>query len=479
MSRPTCSPLQRLLLATLVALTGCAPVKAPIPAQAKVFPPSQWRGSAQALGPVSAQWWQAFNDPVLSQLVDEALLHNNDVLTSVARVEEARQQIGLAHSALMPMLNGSLGAQTTRNLGVTGITHSRSVQPEIQVAYELDLWGRLRNLDKAAQLQYQATQTDLDNVHLSVASTVARAYITLLSLDTQLKVTRDTAASRRDALMVAQDRANEGYTSQLELTQAQSEYESAQQMIPQLEQSIRQQENAIRLLTGTPPGYVSRGSLFQNIAPPTVPGMLPSELLRRRPDIQQAELMVAASDLSLEARRDEYLPQVQLSADFGRLYVNALDFDPVKVWDLGVSVLAPIYSGGRLEAQVGVATAQRDQAAYNYRAVALKAFGEVENSLSAVNRFEEQIERIRTRINTLNRSLNIAQDRYQGGYSSYLEVLDAQRNLFNTELAAIQVRESQLNNVISLYQALGGGWRGPHPNQAARAMQTESTGGVH
>lgn len=471
MSRSASYPWQHLALATLVALAGCAPAKAPAPTQSKVFPPSQWRGQTQAPAPVSAQWWQAFNDPVLSQLVDEALTHNNDVLTAVARVEEARQQIGLAHSALLPTLDGTLSAQTTRNLGLTGVTHTRSVQPEIQVAYELDLWGRLRNLDKAAQLQYQATRTDLDNIHLSVASTVARAYITLLSLDTQLKVTRDTAASRRDALIVAQDRANEGYTSQLELTQAQSEYESAQQMIPQLEQSIRQQENAIRLLTGTLPGYVSRGSLFQNVVPPSVPGMLPAELLRRRPDIQQAELMVAASDYNLEARRDEYLPQVQLSAGFGRLYVNALDFDPVKVWDLGASVLAPIYSAGRLEAQVGVATAQRDQAAYNYRAVALNAFGEVENSLSAVKRFEEQIEWTRTRIHTLGRSLDIAQDRYQGGYSSYLEVLDAQRNLFNTELAAIQVRESQLNNVISLFQALGGGWPGSNLNQAATAAR--------
>ncbi|MCF5088566.1 hypothetical protein GIW59_29870, partial [Pseudomonas gessardii] len=142
----------------------------------------------------------------------------------------------------------------------------------------------------------------------------------------------------------------------------------------------------------------------------------------------------------------------------GRLYVNALDFDPVKVWDLGASVLAPIYSAGRLEAQVGVATAQRNQAAYSYRATALKAFGEVENSLSGVKRLEEQITRVHARRVTLARSLEIARDRYQGGYSSYLEVLDAQRNLFNTELSAIQIRENQLKNVISLYQALGGGW---------------------
>lgn len=460
MNRRAYRAMKCLSLSALCGLVGCAPTKSPPPVQAKVFAPASWRSQPNAVAPITEDELNAFDDPVMSGLIASALAYNTDILSAVARVEEARQQIMLAHSALLPTVNAALGAQTTRNLGLTGISHSQSIQPEIQIAYELDLWGRLKSLEQAAQLQYQATQTDLDNIHLSVASTTARAYISLLSLDTQLQVTLGTASSRRDALIVAKDRASEGYTSELELTQAQSEYESAQQMIPELKQAIRRQENSLRLLTGTLPGYVSRGRAFKDLKLPSIPGMLPAQLLRRRPDIQQAELMVAASDLNLEARRDEYLPQVQLSAGLGRLYVNSLDFDPVKIWDLGASVLAPVYSGGRLEAQVAVATAQRDQAAYSYRTVALRAFGEVENALSGVKRFEEQIERIRTRIQTLNRSLYIARDRYQGGYSSYLEVLDAQRNLFNTELAAIQVRESQLNNVISLYQALGGGWRG-------------------
>ena len=181
-------------------------------------------------------------------------------------------------------------------------------------------------------------------------------------------------------------------------------------------------------------------------------------MLRRRPDVARAEQQLAASDLTLEARRDEFLPQVQLSGSVGRLYINSLNYDPVKVWSLGASILAPIFTAGRLEAQVNIATAQRNQAAYAYRAAALNAFADVENALSGVTLYAEQIDRIQARRRTLARSLEIARDRYRSGYSSYLDELDAQRNLFNLDLAAVQVRESQLNNVISLYQALGGGW---------------------
>jgi NodT family efflux transporter outer membrane factor (OMF) lipoprotein len=442
-----------------LALAACVPHKQPLPADAQVAAPASWRASSAAYAPVRADWWQAFGDPQLARLVEAALAHNTDVLVAVARVDEAREQIRLARSALLPTLDASVPLQRDRSLGTTGVVHETVAQPELRLSYELDLWGRLRKLRGAAELQYQASQAERDSVRLGVAATTARAYLSLLSLDAQLQVTEETARSRSDALRVAQDRAELGYTSQLELTQAESEYQAAQQLIPELQQSIRQQENALRLLTGALPGAIERGRDFAGIQPPNVPGALPAELLRRRPDIEQAELQLAAADRYLDARRDEFLPQVQLSAGIGQLYVNALDYDPVKIWDIGASVLAPIYSAGRLESQVASATAQRDQAAYAYRAAALNAFGEVENALSGVQRYAEQIERVRSRRQVLARSLEIAHDRYRGGYSSFLEELDAQRNLFNTELAAIQVRERQLNNLVSLYQALGGGWR--------------------
>lgn len=452
-------PLTWLMPLLLASLAGCMPPHQPPPTEAAFTPPDSWRAEGVRASEISAHWWQSFGDAQLTALVEAALAHNSDVLIAASRVEQAREQIRLSHAALLPNLDAVLGAQRTRELSVLGITHTTAVQPSLQLSYEVDIWGRLRRLREAATLQYQASEAERDAVRLAVASTTARAYVSLLSLDRQLHVTRETLESRRQALRVAEDRASLGYTSQLELTQAQSEYEATAQLLPQLQQAIREQEHAVRLLSGALPGAVQRGAGLLAIEPPAVPGVLPSELLRRRPDIHQAELLLAASDLNLQAQRDRFLPQVQVSASLGRLFVNSRDYDPVRVWDIGASVLAPIFDAGRLEAGVNIAVAQRDQAAFAYRAAALEAFGEVENSLSAEGNLRQQIERIEARRAVLERSLTLAEDRYRAGYSSYLETLDAQRNLFNTELTAVQLRERQLNALIDLYQVLGGGWQ--------------------
>lgn len=443
----------------LFALTGCMPPRQPPPTEADVTPPAQWRDAQARKTEMSADWWAAFGDPQLTALVEAALANNTDVLSAASRVEQAREQIRLSRADLLPTLDAALGAQRTRELSVLGIAHTTALQPSLQVSYEVDLWGRLRRLREAATLEYQASEAERDAVRLAVASTTARAYVSLLSLDRQLYVTRETVNSRRQALRVAEDRASLGYTSQLELSQAQSEYEAAAQLLPQLQQAIREQEHALRLLIGELPGAVQRGDKLSALHLPPVPHALPSELLRRRPDIHQAELLLAASDIYLQAQRDRFLPQVQLSASLGLLFVNSLDYDPVRVWDLGASVLAPIFNAGRLEAGVNIATAQRDQAAFAYRAAALQAFSDVENSLSAVGNLQQQIERVEARRAVLERSLTYAEDRYRAGYSSYIETLDAQRNLFNTELTAVQLHESQINTLIGLYQVLGGGWQ--------------------
>lgn len=443
----------------LFALTGCMPPRQPRPTEADVTPPAQWRDAQARKTEMSADWWAAFGDPQLTALVEAALANNTDVLSAASRVEQAREQIRLSRADLLPTLDAALGAQRTRELSVLGIAHTTALQPSLQVSYEVDLWGRLRRLREAATLEYQASEAERDAVRLAVASTTARAYVSLLSLDRQLYVTRETVNSRRQALRVAEDRASLGYTSQLELSQAQSEYEAAAQLLPQLQQAIREQEHALRLLIGELPGAVPRGDNLSALHLPPVPHALPSELLRRRPDIHQAELLLAASDIYLQAQRDRFLPQVQLSASLGLLFVNSLDYDPVRVWDLGASVLAPIFNAGRLEAGVNIATAQRDQAAFAYRAAALQAFSDVENSLSAVGNLQQQIERVEARRAVLERSLTYAEDRYRAGYSSYIETLDAQRNLFNTELTAVQLHESQINTLIGLYQVLGGGWQ--------------------
>ncbi|CAH0496050.1 efflux transporter outer membrane subunit [Novosphingobium sp. CECT 9465] len=441
------------------ALAGCMPAHVPPPASAAIPEPAAWRDGATGSAAVDPRWWEAFNDPKLTALIERALARNTDVLLAAARVQEAQATIRLARSAALPTLDAVGGGQYARSIGAAGVITSTALQPEIQLNWQVDLFGRLSRLTDAARLRYVASQADRDAVALAVSAEVAQAYIGLLALDAQLLVSQQTVTSRAEALRLAADQARVGYTSQFELTQAESEYEAVQQGIPQIQFAIQAQENALSRLTGDLPGAIVRGRNLRDFPLPVAPVTLPSDLLRRRPDIASAEFAVAASDATLASDRAAFLPQVAISAALGQLLVNSLDYDPVTVWSLGGSVLAPIFAGGRLTAQVDATAAQRDQAAFAYRGTVLTAFAEVETAMNGITRYAEQIERLHNRLIILQRSVALATDRYQGGYASYLEQLDAQRNLYATELDAISVRQSQLENIVTLYRALGGGWQ--------------------
>lgn len=442
----------------ILALAACMPADQRPPAPAAVAAPAGWRDGQTGTAAIDPRWWEAFGDPVLTGLVESALARNTDVLIAAARIQETQAAIRLARSAALPSVDAVAAVQRSRSLSTSGIVTSTALQPELQVSWQADVFGRLSRMTDAARLQYVASQADRDAIALSVAAQVAQAYIGLLALDAQLLVSRETVVSRVEALRLATDQARVGYISQFELTQAESEYEAVQQAIPQIQLAQRAQENALRNLTGDLPGVVERGRTLPDLVPPAVPVTIPSDLLRRRPDIVSAELGLAAADKALAADRAAFLPQVALSASVGQLLVNARDYDPITIWSLGSSILAPIFAGGRLTAQVDTSVARRDQAAFAYRGTVLAAFGEVETALAGITRYAEQIERLRNRRAILQRSVTLATDRYRGGYASYIEQLDAQRNLYATELDAITVRQGQLNNIIALYRALGGGW---------------------
>jgi outer membrane protein, multidrug efflux system len=291
-----------------------------------------------------------------------------------------------------------------------------------------------------------------------LSARTAQAYVGLLALDAQREVAQLTVQSRRDALRVAEDRVATGYSSQLELAQARAEFESVSQSIPRLDLAIRMQEHALRQLAGELPGPVERGRRFDDLAAPDVPLSLPAGLLRRRPDLLAAEQRLTALDASLAATRAQFLPQISLSASGGRLYVGALGYDPLTVFDVGGSVLAPLFSAGRLRAQFDAGLARRDQAAFAYRQAALGAFADVENALTGLVRYAEQTGHASARREALRQSVQHAEDRFRAGYASQLELLDAQRNLYAVELELISLRQSDLDARISLYQSLGGGW---------------------
>jgi NodT family efflux transporter outer membrane factor (OMF) lipoprotein len=451
-----------LALAAALLLQACS--SAPTAPTLAAAVPAAWQrptgdGAAQALKP---GWWRAFGDPVLDGLVDRALAHNLDLRSAAARVAEARALDDAQHAAVWPSLD--LGASGTRSRSIsaaTGKPYDATVgQPQFQAAYELDLWGRVGALERASGAQVQATQALRDGAALSVAATTAQAYITLRALDARLEVAQRTLAARESALQLARSRQARGYSSVLDTAQSEAEYRATAQAVPQLTLAIRRQEHALSLLTGDAPGTVPRGRTLAELQALPVPDAgLPSGLLRRRPDIAAAESQLAASDAQLAASRAQLLPAVHLSATLGRISSSALTGDPFKVWSLGGSVLAPLFDGGRLRAQVRASDARRDQALAAYEKTVLTAFGEVEDQLAAIEELGRQSAEAEAQHRALQEAVRVATNRYREGYASHLDELDAQRNLFSAEQSVLQLRADRLAAQVALYRALGGGWQ--------------------
>lgn len=448
-----------LLLPLLIA--GCAPAISPRPEASVVAPPADWRTSLHAEGAIEREWWARFGDPQLSALVEQARANNTDLAIAAARVAEARAQERVARSLLLPSLSASVPASEARTVNAFGQpSESTSAQPTFQAAYEVDLFGVNAARRDAARASAAALAAAQEAATLSVSATAASGYITLLALDDRLKVLRETLVQRGEALRIARDRAEAGYTSELELRQSEAEYRAAEQQIPTIEAAIARQENALSLLVGDTPHAITRGTDFDALATPVVPAVVPSDLVRRRPDIAQAEYSLAATDANLRAARGQFLPQIRLSASGGAA-ISSLLGDPITIWSIGGSILAPIFSGGRLEGQFDAATAQRDQAAFAYRKAVLTAFREVEDQLALIDRLGAQEQALLAQRAAVAEVLRHATNRYRAGYSPYLEQIDAQRALLSVDLALIQLRADRLTSYVALYQALGGGTAQP------------------
>ena len=445
------------LVLAAAALAACT--VAPREKQEVLAPaPPAWRTTLDGQAPLARDWWNGFGDPVLSQLVNAALAGNLDIATAASRVQEARAQEALARSQQFPSLDLAVPVSRSRTLNAFGSpSATTTTQPVFQAAYEVDLFGRIADQVQAARASSEAGEAAHDAAALAVAAATATGYITLRSLDARLQIVQDTVKARSEALRLAHDRALAGYTSDLEWRQAEAEYESAAQQVPQLRLSIERQEHALALLTGRAPADVPRGLPLAQLTPPPVPAGLPSELLRRRPDIAQAERPLAAADATLASARAQFLPSLRLTANVGELIVSPLP-DPVRIWSLGASILAPIFNGGRNQSQVDTAAARREQALYGYQRTVLTALREVEDNLSTLVHTRAQRVHLQAQRAALADALFHAGRRYRAGYSSYLEQLDAQRGVLAADLAVIQAMADELNALVALSQAMGGGW---------------------
>jgi NodT family efflux transporter outer membrane factor (OMF) lipoprotein len=456
-----------LACAALLVLAGCAGRAGPPPASTLNLP-AQWRtpesGAAEAGRAPDRAWWGAFGDPVLGDLVAQALLHNGDLRIARARLIESQARVTVARAGQLPQLSASASPLRTRTLNAFNAPFDTTVlAAQVEASYELDLWGRLDAVSDGALALDRAEQANSAAAALSIAATTASAYLNLRGLDAQLDLTQKTLALRERSLQLAKRGYDAGYSSQLEWLQARAEYEGTAETIPQLERSIAEQENALSILTGREPGTIGRGLALSALKPPAIPAGLPSELLRRRPDIYRAGQLLVAQNANLKAAQDQLLPSFRLTAAGGVQAGGWHQFiaSPLELWRLGAGLTEPLFEGGRLQAQTDIAASQRDQAVYQYENVVRNALLETENGLSALSRLRAQARVNEARSGTAAEELRIAQNRYRNGYASYLEQLDAQRTQYAVDISGLQLQTRILVASVDLYRSLGGGWTAP------------------
>lgn len=429
-------------------------------------------------------WWELFSDPTLIELVDEALASGHDVRLAAARVEEARALAGIARSARYPQIDLAAGGSRGRSSAFTGgpTGTGETYAADLGLSWEIDLWGRVRRLDESARARYLATEEARRGVALSLVSEVATSYFRLRALDRQLEIARRTAEAFGSTHELFESRLDAGLASALETSSALASLESTAAAIPELARRIAAEENRLGVLLGRLPGEISRGAaLDAQHLPIDVPAGLPSTLLERRPDLARAEQELVAANAEVGVAAAELLPRVSLTAAFGGLAPEVSElFGDGERWSVGGGLLAPIFQGGRLRAQHRAALARWEQAKVVYEKSVITAFAEVATELVAYRELAEVERRQEAAVAAFREAVDHASSRYRSGLSGYLEVLQAQQQLFPAENALAQARLDRLSTLVDLYRALGGGWQleqdwTSKPEQLATAPATTTT----
>jgi outer membrane protein, multidrug efflux system len=440
--------------------------------------PSSFRapeGTAPSADPTSLgdlKWFEVFRDEKLQELERTALAQNYDLRDAAARVEAARAQLGITRSYQLPGVGAAADLSTTRlsRNGQTPLPES-FVRSQARtfggatlnlLSYEVDIWGRLRRATEASRANLLSAEENRKAVMTTLVSEVASAYFSLRELDYQLDISRRTLATRQESLGLIKNRQAGGVATLLDLRQGEQLVYTASETIPALQQQIEQTENQISLLLGKDPGGVLRGrSLTEQEMPPEVPAGLPSALLERRPDIRAAEQNLIAANAEIGVARAAYFPQISLSGFLGGqgTQLSSLFAGPSGIWNFTPQVVQPVYIGGRLKSEVRLSQAQRDSSLIQYEKSIQTAFTEVSNALIAHQRVRESREQQELLVAALQDRTNLAYVRYRGGVDTLLNALDSDRDLFQAELALSQIRLNELNSVVQLYKALGGGWQ--------------------
>lgn len=407
-------------------------------------------------------WFDLLRDPELRKLVETALQQNRDVRVALASIDEFRAQYGATRGALFPRLdlNGAGGTEKIV-IGSLGAAKFDVVTATANLRWEVDFWGRIRRATEAARADLLSREESRRAVILSLVSDVATAYLDLRELDLDLEISKRTLASNEETLRLARRRFDQGIISELDVRQFESEVANPAARVADFERQIAQKENQLSVLAGRNPGAVPRGQgLTETLAPLAIPAGLPASLIDRRPDVRQAEQQLHAALARIGVAKGALMPTITLTGQYG---TQSQDFSNLfkgstEIYQLLGGVSIPIFTGGQVGKQVDVARARAEQARYGYEQTVLLALQEVNDALVGVRASRDVTAAQERQTEALRSAYRLADRRYQNGISSYLEVLDSQRNLFAAELALAQAQRQQLAAAVQLYKALGGGW---------------------
>jgi multidrug efflux system outer membrane protein len=450
----------------IIALFAGACAVGPDYQRPAVDTPASWRLTEPAARDLAnTPWWLQFDDPVLAALIDEALRANKDLLIASARVDEYAGRYGFVRAQLFPQVGFGADARRQRDIGavVIGAGNSTvfdSYSTVLNASWEIDFWGRIRRETEAARAQLMASEEARRGVVLSLVGSVAGAYINLRDLDRQLEIAQATAKARGESYEIFKLRYEGGIISLLELSQNRSQYEEALATIPALEKAVVQQENGLSFLLGRNPGPITRGKTIDELVLPGIPAGLPSELLERRPDIRQAEQNLVAANALIGAAKAQYYPSISLTGLFGysSTSLSSLFDSQSKVWQFAGALKMPIFTAGAIAGQVDAAEAAQQQALFAYQKAIQQGFREVNDALIDQDRTKVQLQAQKRQVAALEEYATIARLRYENGYTSFIEVLDAERSLFNAQLQYTQSQQVEFQAMINLYKAMGGGW---------------------
>ena len=459
-----------LIIISLVSSTLAQTYQLP-----QVQKPSTFRGAEEntvadqnSIGDL--KWFEVFKDPELQTLVRTAMVQNYDLRSAVVRINAARANLGLARSEQFPQFEIGTDLTTSRtssngqfsSSGQGGRSQSFGSVFLNLLSFELDVWGRLRNQTKAARAELRASEEDRKTVMTTVVSDVATGYFSLLELDSELDIAKRTLETREDSLRLTKVRQQGGVATELDVRQAEELVYQASKTIPDTERLIQQTENQISLLLGNNPGSISRGrSLTQQDELPAVPPGLPSSLLERRPDIRAAEENLLAQRALVSAAKAAYFPRISLTGllGFQSDQLSSLFTGPNKIWSFVPQLTQPIFTGGRLKSNVKFAKAQQELAVVQYELTIQNSFREVSNALIQYRKVKEIRVQQELLVNTLGERTRLASLRYERGVDTQLNVLDAERELFDAQLELAQTKRNELLSIVQLYKALGGGWQ--------------------